>query len=262
MKERRYKDFSDKRIKTEMPGVMSGKTFSILGDSISTFAGISNDASANKTIANNEIFYKGNMLVRDANHTWWGIVKEKTGMELLVNNSWSGSCVSTNGQNLHSAGCGTRAENLHNNAGQSPDVIFIYLGTNDYANSVELNNFEQDYEIMVDKAKTQYPQSEIYCFTLLPSDRDFQNQDDIKVSCYNQKIREISQRQQTGLVDLEEDLSLNDHSHRAVLTTRRGLHPSEGGMEQIALSVINVLASEHLQNTSIHDTVLDQGQLL
>lgn len=47
---------------TEEPQTVSafaGKTLSILGDSISTMSGVSNDTSANSTIGKNSVYYTG-----------------------------------------------------------------------------------------------------------------------------------------------------------------------------------------------------------
>lgn len=68
-------------------GVFEGKYFSILGDSISTYAGYIPEG--------NKVYYTGdNAGVDDVSQTWWSIVGNTLGMNLAVNNSWSGSKVS------------------------------------------------------------------------------------------------------------------------------------------------------------------------
>ena len=69
-----------------------GKRISILGDSISTFTRVSNNANSNSTIGINEVYYSGQGGIARAD-TWWQQVIDVLDMELLVNNSWSGSCV-------------------------------------------------------------------------------------------------------------------------------------------------------------------------
>lgn len=73
------------------------------------------------------------------NDTWWGKVIEFFGGELLVNNSWSGSCVTGSNATLFPSGCSDeRTSCLHINS-VKPDVIIIYLGFNDWANGVVLD---------------------------------------------------------------------------------------------------------------------------
>ncbi len=73
-----------------------GKKVSILGDSISTFDGVSNNPEYNSTIGDNHAFYldgslawgSGGMTLHD---TWWQQVIDALGMELCVNNSYTGT---------------------------------------------------------------------------------------------------------------------------------------------------------------------------
>ena len=82
-----------------------GKYLSVLGDSISTFK--------NYVPAENSVFYDGNKHgITDASKTWWGITMDELGMQLCVNNSWSGSRVTTT-NGTAGAGCMDRCQNLH-----------------------------------------------------------------------------------------------------------------------------------------------------
>ena len=112
-----------------------GKTLSILGDSISTYLGISNNTSYNTTIGNNAVYYNTttHKLLKSVDETWWMQTMDALGLSLCVNNSWSGSCAS----DRESPGTGSvayqsRCTQLHNdNTNTNPDIIAIYLGTND-----------------------------------------------------------------------------------------------------------------------------------
>ncbi len=73
---------------TELPD-FSGKKVSILGDSISTYTGISNNAKYNSTLNKNIGFYPAND-VTEKEETWWQQVIDALGMELCVNNSSGG----------------------------------------------------------------------------------------------------------------------------------------------------------------------------
>ena len=136
-----------------------GLNLSIIGDSISTFDGYSNSTTYNPlynstTAATFNPYYDDdNENKADRAHiavgdTWWMQTAEALGMNLLVNNSWSGSRVMldyadgqttlTNGNfyrsdgtlGFTSAGYKDRCVNLHKGT-KNPDIIAVFLGTND-----------------------------------------------------------------------------------------------------------------------------------
>jgi hypothetical protein len=72
---------------------LEGKTLSILGDSISTYQGISNNADYNATLSGGAIYYNPGTLGVYQPDTWWQQTIDALGMKLCVNNSWSGSCI-------------------------------------------------------------------------------------------------------------------------------------------------------------------------
>ena len=154
-----------------------GKYCSIYGDSISTFAGWIPDG--------NRVYYTGsNSGVTDVSQTWWKRVIDHFDMKLLVNNSWSGRCVSdkrdTESNMINSAGA--RLENILQlaTANQNPDVIIIRLGTNDFNYSTpigsydghthtfptEISSFRDAYAIMLDNMLSQFPTAELWCATI------------------------------------------------------------------------------------------------
>lgn len=113
---------------------LRGKKISIFGDSISTLIGY-NPKGYN-------LFFTGGTCqragVRTAEDTWWGKVIGSLGGELLVNNSWSGSCVTKlpNREGLFPSGCSDERTSALHNGLQMPEVIIVYLGTNDWANGI------------------------------------------------------------------------------------------------------------------------------
>ena len=251
----------------ELKDVFGGKKVSILGDSISTYDGISNDASANVTIANNVPFYVGTRYISSPDQTWWKDVINITGMQLLVNNSWEGTTVAKRENDANSSGCGDRAVNLHSNDGEEPDIIFVYIGTNDYAEDLEIGDytetnqifnsqtgeyvgdctiFAQAYATMIHKIKNRYKNAEVVCLTLLQNDKDFNPDVLVKVNSYNDIIRKIADKMGVTLIDIEKDLALTEAQYRADFTGRRALHPNIGGMERIATSVLNNMANFYL----------------
>ena len=107
------------------------KTFSILGDSYSTFLGYIPEGYA--------VYYPRVAMVPDVlqvEDTWWHQLMEKYDLQLLQNNSYSGSTVCTQvreGQPDSSAFV-VRAKQYFSaatNAEPQPDYIFVFGTTND-----------------------------------------------------------------------------------------------------------------------------------
>ena len=123
-----------------------------MGDSISTFKGVSNNTQTNNTLGKNNPRYdvgeadtkpSSYCLLESVNDTWWMNFANRSGMNLLVNNSWAGSQVfggQTSDGRVIPAAYLERCINLHdntlsdnpNNEPIHPDVIFVYMGINDY----------------------------------------------------------------------------------------------------------------------------------
>jgi lysophospholipase L1-like esterase len=196
---------------------LDGKYVSILGDSISTFAGVSNDASRNTTIANNAVEYTGtNCDVTNMYQTYWGQMLKKYNMNLLVNNSSGGNKLLRDGKTVQ-AGY-KRVDYLTADTGElvgkTPDIILVHMGTNDYIGSESLGTldtatirtdvksgeayitpttFTEAYVITLEKIKAQYPNAEVFCFTLSPSNYNGSTAsgDFTLLNDYNTRIREI-----------------------------------------------------------------------
>ncbi len=105
-------------------------SFSVLGDSYSTFAGHVSPEWNHVWYPNDNSRANTPNDVSDVNQTWWKIIDNTPEYDLLVNNSFSGATISTHGYNnedyAHRAYF-TRAYNL----GDDPDIIFVFGGTND-----------------------------------------------------------------------------------------------------------------------------------
>lgn len=151
---------------------LEGATLSILGDSLSTFEGWIPNECTN--------FFPGSGELTDVSETWWMQLLDDTGMELCSNNSSAGStCV---GDSLLTGevkyGCsGDRLSLLTGSQGKMPDIIIVYMGTNDLMNGVpigdndgmqlveegEIDNFSDAYTLILDKLSSEYPAAQIYC---------------------------------------------------------------------------------------------------
>jgi len=174
----------------------NGKHLSILGDSISTFAGY---------IPSGNATYYPSGTVTAVEDTWWYKLLSALEMELDVNNSWSGSYVST-ANGAVSAGCMTRCQSLGD-----PDVIIVYMGINDYNNEVPLGtydgrssvpstttSFREAYGVMLSKILTAYPRAEVWCATLPQCERNTPtgfpeiNANGVPLFDFNEAIRELA----------------------------------------------------------------------
>lgn len=167
---------------------LEGKTYSILGDSISTFKGCLKSDDHNYTGAAYAYFYPKEYM-NDVNKTWWRRMEALTGLSLLCNCAWSGSqtCGNSLATNTAAAGCSTRRVTDLSKDGIAPDIIIIFIGVNDLrdsnsrqlgtwdgnseipAESNNVNKFSDAYALMVKKVMANYPLSEIYCCTILES---------------------------------------------------------------------------------------------
>lgn len=223
--------------------LIEGETISILGDSISTYEGYSNDTkNTNSTIGNNAVFYSdnnGNLQVED---TWWMQVIRKTNARLLVNNSWSGSTVSGNSA---SSGNSTRACNLHDdtgsNSGESPDIIFVYMGINDYNYGVPVADFAYAYVMMVDKIIKEYPYADLFCMTLPYCGTTNQG----GIEDYNSSIKGVCKKIDATVIDINA-LTWGKYDYEKYFL-EDGIHPNYLGMDEISLVVLNTLQQYYIK---------------
>ena len=231
-----------------------GKQFSVLGDSISTLDGY-NPLGYNLFYFGENCFRSG---VREMKDTWWGKVIDFFGGELLVNNSWSGSRVTQlpGSDSLFPSGCSDeRTGNLHIR-NVVPDVIIVYLGTNDWANGVpiefdgctllghEYNDiFVSAYGNMIRKLRSNYPNAEIWCCTLcatfMSSDPSFHfpyKYNGNYINKYNQIIETVANQQNCKLIDL--------FSYSVPYDSIDGSHPNADGMNTLATLMIRSIGGQ------------------
>lgn len=200
------------------------KVISILGDSISSFEGYSP-----RGFEFYDSYTRAEAGIQSVEDTWWmQVIRHKNG-RLGYNNSISGSTVS--GDIALSATSMTRLQSLAING--TPDVIFLYIGSNDWAYSVLPNEFEDAYQRMLLSLKNLYPQAEIYGATLLrgkdapdPSMRFFNIDACISPKIYSRIIRKCIEKAGLKLVDLEK--------YGQEYASIDGIHPNVKGMKQIA----------------------------
>lgn len=244
------------------------RTFSVLGDSISTFEGTVPEGFA--------VYYDGERAraagVIQPSDTWWHQVASHFGARILANGSFSGSMVE--GAGFPAAWSSRRIAALTGPGGEAPTDILVFVGTNDYgwggaANQAaggsaaapaqslpcapssisvavgepELRGFSRAYARMLDRLADAYAGSTLWCLTL-PTGRVrgaagptfTANLRGVPLAAYNAAIARVVEDgpSTTRLVDLQ--LYGRDYE------TVDGTHPTVRGMGQ--LSALAIAAME------------------
>lgn len=173
---------------------MPAKTFSIMGDSISTFEGCVPDGYT--------LFYNDERLERSGvlrpEDTWWSHAVRALGGTVLADSAWSGSMVE--GAGFPAASSPERAAALLGPDGQAPDAVLVFIGINDYgwggaeaqaagrshamprcidpatvpeqiagaAPADAVKRFGTAYRTMLRNIRAAAPEAAVYCITLLP----------------------------------------------------------------------------------------------
>ena len=232
------------RLDSQLREILSGKGISILGDSISTYQGWSNNTSYNSTIGSNAIYYTGS---RDGfttvNETWWKQTIDRAGLDLVVNNSWSGDEVTVRGIQ--------RAQQLHNNDGREPDIIAVYLGINDFRRAKTVDEFGTAYEEMISAMLRKYFGKDVYLFTLVYTtnlEKSGINPDDVVK--FNEIIADTATRYGCTLVDLYNDTGINKDNLKNYMGDGN-LHPNYLGMDQITRVFMDALMKNYVTDVSV-----------
>lgn len=233
----------------------SSVNVSILGDSISTF---------DEWIPEGyQDFFPMNGEVADVNQTWWKMVLDAKGMELCVNGSSSGSTCSGDSKSIDNPmyGCSDyRISGLAGADGTSPDVIIVYMGTNDLVTSVPLgdndgtraveegmiDNFSDAYTLMLDKLAVSYPDAEIFCCTLATvgdwgTDQPFVtfvNGQGLSADEYSDAIKQIAGTKGYPVIDLLNCGITIDNMQQFITD---GVHLKPEGMVLVKDAVLKVL---------------------
>ena len=198
--------------------MFNGKTLSILGDSISTYRGVSNDKEANVTIQYNPCFYAEPFPLAG---TYWMRLMKEFDMTLCVNNSWSGGNLS--GMDNPDSGV-NRSLHLSKNDGTNPDVIIVFMGINDFGRNVPIDVFAHDYAETLTRIKGNYPNVKVCCVNI--PDRYVGTK--ARTELFNQAIVSAVEVAGEGffVADLFGSRLNNDFYY---MNTLDGLHPDEDG---------------------------------
>lgn len=242
---------------------LRNKYLSILGASSSTFQGyIPEGYSA---------YYphegaSGGDAVTNVNDTYWKKVIDALGMQLLVNNSSSGSFCTTGHGSDSMAGCGTRCETLDDGV-HNPDIILVQMGLNDFTRSTPIGTydgtqstfptdtsyFRNAYAVMLKKICTKYKHARVFCMTLnMVSGGTYisqtfppKNGDGILIEAYNQAVRDIASLFGCHVIELNrcgityQNIDLFDQDYSSA--SNYGMHANKNGHSLYANEVIRTL---------------------
>lgn len=240
---------------------LQGKNVSILGDSITTFEGYSDNQKYNSTLSltANIPFYKPIKSASEVDNTWWMRVVKDLNANLLVNNSCGGLCI------LRPDGPDgvKRADNLHCDTGSLrgtlPDIVFVYLGTNDVFVKNEVGNFEdirwdelviengksyaepqnvvEAYAIILHKIKTLYDNPDVFCLNVLENNAT-------STTKINSEIAKVAAYFGASLVDIANQSGITPKTlSKFTLDTT---HPNDDGMKLIAYTLEHAMIAKYL----------------
>lgn len=212
----------------------TGKTFSVMGDSLSAYYRYIPE--------NNRNYYDKTYF--NVQSMWWNVMAEQTGMSPCVINASGGSGVTELDQEPlpdHPLAGNSKRSGELGMPGQDPDVIFILLGANDYIHGVSIEEIRKNYLEMVQKIQGYYPKSEIklctyFPFLILTMEQTQELNDIIREIAEKMKL-DVLETSECGICIEEPWLYFADLNS----TGMRGVHPNEAGQELLGLCVANEL---------------------
>lgn len=249
------KDAEQSMLETAEEGLLEGMGLSILGDSISTFDGW--------IPAECVVFFPFDGNVTNVSQTWWMQLLKDTRMELCSNSSSSGSTCVGDSFSIDDPkyGCGGyRISSLAGKQGIMPDIIIVYMGTNDVLMGIPLGdndgtklveegvieNFSDAYCLILDKLASEYPVAEIYCCTLLPMGDwgvdepfvNFTNGIGLTSEDYSKQIQTIAENKGVSVIDL---YHCGIEIDNLDVMTSDGVHPTPEGMKCVEQAVLSAV---------------------
>ena len=233
---------------------LAGKRVSILGDSISTYRGYSNNPDYNSTLSENNLphYPDYNTTLGTVENTWLKQVINSYDMQLCVDNSQGGSTIAVSYD--------SRSMQLHNDhTNKNPDIIFVYMGVNDinrngtnkplseidFDSLITKNgdsysyksttDFSELYAIMVHKMMIKYNSVDIFLLNLPKSPLATASEAKAQYRVnFNEIVKFLSEKYDLGYVDLDateiSTTTQNEYLNDSV-------HPKKAGMDIMANAV-------------------------
>ena len=237
---------------------LRAKTFSVLGDSISTYNGYNP--------AGYSYYYPaGN--VDSVDKTWWKQLT-KSNLQLVSNASWSGSGVCDDDNDpVNSAKVAysdARIADLSDGSAV-PDIIIVLIGTNDFRHDCQLGTltstdeipdgttsirtFKEAYACMLNKIRTAYPHAHVYCCTLIQrysagdSTYPITNGNGNSLAQFNQAITDVATWIGCNVIRLDTLFSLAEIPD---YTVDNALHPNAAGMRYVGNRILQYIVQNEM----------------
>ena len=190
--------YEEKEIKDEITSLV-GLKVSFLGDSISTFYAEGSEMNSYYGGENQFFYPRYSHSIKTVNLTWWYQLIKNNNMVLGVNNSWSGSQACGTG---NSAGQSDYRINTINENGD-PDIVIVYLGTNDLGSSRTIADLEKAITNIITKINARCD-AQIFLTTLGYTAYSGGSYTEANRVLYNAKLRELAEVYECGIVPLDE----------------------------------------------------------
>ena len=203
---------------------LNGRKISVLGDSISTFKGITVDDP--NTFYGRVMCEKGGF--RGVEDTWWMRAIRALGGVFERDNAFAGSCVADG----YGLGRGM-SSTVRTGALGDPEAIFIFGGANDLGFGVGQEEFRSAYGLMLARLRERYPGAAIFCGTLINGRKVLEDEPYFMgekpgkaLEPFSSIIRECARAAGAHVVDMAASGLIYDAID--------GCHPTAGGMAQLA----------------------------
>lgn len=204
---------------------LTGKRLSVLGDSVSAFAGFLDDDTYS---------YYGDWNFGAAS-MWWAVLAEKTGMEICRINAVSGSGVIVPEDDRKLMGHSERCTDLSARDGTKPDEILVFLGGNDYLAGIPVEQIRKESIAMLSDIKKAYPDASIHVCTYFPSPAK-------SLKEMNDMLRDVAKQANVGLIDLENCGIMRDNPQKYLIDGQ--IHPNERGQILVGVCAAQQMLKE------------------
>ena len=208
---------------------LENATVAIYGDSISTFAGYIPESFA-------YYYPQATLDVQSVGDTWWYKLYQNNNLNIVINNSISGTGVLNTGGMPGYAGLSQKRVDLLIQENIPVNVVIIYLGTNDCKVGTDVSTFKRNYKQMINMMYETLGDVDIIVCTLGASTFSYTSCYDLRIA-YNNVLRELSTELNFGLALIDEVITEeNKEQYMANM-----LHPNKAGMEAIYGAVMSAL---------------------
>lgn len=178
---------------------IEGLKVSIIGDSISTFYAADAEMTSYYSAENTFYYPRYSTTIKTSDKTWWSQLIKDNKMVLGINNSWSGTCADDSGERASYSDA--RVNTIDDNG--MPDIVIIYMGTNDWASGKDVSAYKNAIIKTIEKVN-KLGNTQIFLTTLGYASYSKGKGTDETLKVYNEEIRKMAEQYDCGLIPLDE----------------------------------------------------------